>query len=156
MLSISPLLFVALMLVSLLVGVGACLLVVLPMARSMRKTNSEYRNQLGTLGLAWSGVLEYYEHQNDRLRSMATDSDRRFWLAAKMGYGDKKGSTGALADKMLGEPSLPLPTSPGRSRHRGALTGQEEVRIARQARMNKLSEIMSTPEPTDGQDAKSP
>lgn len=156
MLSISPLLFVALMLASLLVGMGACLLVVLPMARSMRKTNSEYQNQLGTLGLAWSGVLEYYEHQNDRLRSMLADSDRRFWFAAKLGYGEKKGSTGALADKMLGEPPSPLPTSAGRSRHRGALTGPEEVRIARQARMNTISRTLSTPEPTDGQDAKSP
>ncbi len=156
MLSISPLLFVVLMLASLLVGVGACLLVVLPMAHSMRKTNSEYRNQLGTLGLAWSGVLEYYEHENDRWRSIAAETDRRFWLAAKLGYGEKKGSTGALADKMLGEPPSPLPTSAGRSRHRGALTGPEEVRIARQARMNTLSKILSTPEPTDGQDAKSP
>ena len=151
MISVSPYSFVFLMLGCIVVGAGATLVVVLPMARSMRETNSQYQKQLGAFGTMWSSLYEFQEHENDRHRRVADDMERRFWAAARMANGDGRGKMKAMADEMLGQPSAPSGPPSGRARRRGALSGKDEVRIARNARMEAAGSPLSTLGSTDGE-----
>ena len=159
MLSISPHLFVLLILSCVLAGVGVCLLVTLPSARSMRKTNAEYQNQVGVQGIIWQEIFDRQQNECDRWSRIAGDMERRVWVLLRMGHGEKKGAMSAMADKMLGEPDIPLPTNNARPRHRGPRTGPEEVKLARQARLDQMVSQgrgipLGVPESMDGTNSK--
>lgn len=156
MLEISPHLFVVLILSCVLAGAGLCLLVTLPIARSMRKTNAEFQNQVGVQGQVWEEIFNRQQNECERWRHIAGDMERRFWVVIRMGYGEKKGPGKAeVASAMLSEPSTPLPGSSQRPGRRGARTGPEEVRIAQRSRKNEMiSRGVGVPESTDGTNSK--
>lgn len=151
MLEISAHTFVLLMLLSLAIGVGSTLLVVLPIARNARQTNAEFQKQLASMGMMWASVYEFQEHECDRAQRVAADLERRFWTAARLVQGEHKGKLGAIADTMLSEPAASGGPSVGRSRRRGALTGPEEIRIARRGRMEAAAMSMSGTDGTNSQ-----
>jgi len=155
MLEISPHLFVALILSCVWVGVGVCLLIVLPIARSMRKTNAEYQNQVGVQGVIWEEIFDRQQNECDRYHRIACDMEKRFWVAVRMSYGDRKGPGAALADRLCDAPSTPLPNGSPRPSRRGARTGSEEVQVARRNRQDRMiSRGVGVPESTDGTNPK--
>ncbi len=156
MLEISPHLFVVLILSCVLSGVGVCLLVTLPNAKAMRKTNAEFQNQVGVQGEVWELIFIRQQSECERWRRIAGEMERRLWIVLRMDHGDKKGPSKAeVAKEMLGEPSAPSLNPSVRQRSRGPLTGPEEVQRARKAKQNRMiSRGVGVPESTDGTNSK--
>lgn len=137
--------FVGCMVICILVGAGVVLAVGLPMARAMRQTNSQYRQQIADFGQMWAVLYEHHQHEVDQSRCREDDMERRMWACLRAVGSDTKGAkTKDLANEMFSAPS-PRPQSGlnARPRRRGALTPQQEIAIARRSRIESGLSVRS-------------